>query len=78
MLVPLQQSRCDLGPPVLRVEPQEETVEDPVDICPQQQAAVDLVHGMLGIGGEVRRVLSGEWPINVVNKAVKGKSRAGL
>lgn len=31
-----------------------------------------------GAPGEVRRVLSGEWPINVVNKAVKGKSRAGL
>jgi D-3-phosphoglycerate dehydrogenase len=26
----------------------------------------------------VRRVLSGEWPVNVVNKAVKGKNRAGL
>jgi hypothetical protein len=26
----------------------------------------------------VRRVLSGEWPLNVVNRAVKGKSRAGL
>lgn len=31
-----------------------------------------------GAPGEVRRVLSGEWPINVVNRAVKGKSRAGL
>ena len=31
-----------------------------------------------GAPNEVRRVLSGEWPINVVNKAVKGKSRAGL
>jgi D-3-phosphoglycerate dehydrogenase / 2-oxoglutarate reductase len=31
-----------------------------------------------GAPGEVKRVLSGEWPINVVNKAVKGKSRAGL
>lgn len=31
-----------------------------------------------GAPGEVRRVLSGEWPVNVVNKAVKGKSRAGL
>jgi len=31
-----------------------------------------------GAPGEVRRVLSGEWPINVVNKAVKGKNRAGL
>ena len=26
----------------------------------------------------LRRVLTGEWPINVVNKAVKGKNRAGL
>jgi D-3-phosphoglycerate dehydrogenase len=31
-----------------------------------------------GAPSEVRRVLSGEWPINVVNRAVKGKSRAGL
>jgi D-3-phosphoglycerate dehydrogenase len=31
-----------------------------------------------GAPGEVRRVLSGEWPVNVVNRAVKGKSRAGL
>ena len=31
-----------------------------------------------GAPNEVRRVLSGEWPVNVVNKAVKGKSRAGL
>ncbi len=31
-----------------------------------------------GAPGEVRRVLSGEWPINVVNPAVKGKTRAGL
>ena len=31
-----------------------------------------------GAPNEVRRVLSGEWPINVVNKAVRGKNRAGL
>jgi D-3-phosphoglycerate dehydrogenase / 2-oxoglutarate reductase len=31
-----------------------------------------------GAPGEVRRVLSGEWPVNVVNRAVKGKSRVGL
>ena len=31
-----------------------------------------------GAPGEVRRVLTGEWPLNVVNKAVKGKNRAGL
>ena len=31
-----------------------------------------------GAPGEVRRVLSGEWPLNVVNRAVKGKNRAGL
>ena len=31
-----------------------------------------------GAPGEVRRVLSGEWPINVVNRAVKGNNRAGL
>ena len=38
--------------------------------------------GMVGLQAgapnEVRRVLSGEWPVNVVNPAVKGKSRAGL
>ena len=31
-----------------------------------------------GAPNEVRRVLSGEWPVNVVNPAVKGKSRMGL
>ncbi|MFM0043047.1 MULTISPECIES: C-terminal binding protein [Paraburkholderia] len=31
-----------------------------------------------GAPGEVRRVLSGEWPLNVVNPAVRGRSRAGL
>jgi len=31
-----------------------------------------------GAPNEVRRVLSGEWPVNVVNPAVKGRSRAGL
>ena len=31
-----------------------------------------------GAPSEVRRVLTGAWPVNVVNGAVKGKSRAGL
>ncbi len=31
-----------------------------------------------GAPNEVRRVLSGEWPVNVVNRDVKGKNRAGL
>jgi D-3-phosphoglycerate dehydrogenase len=31
-----------------------------------------------GAPGEVRRVLSGEWPLNVVNRNVKGRNRAGL
>lgn len=31
-----------------------------------------------GAPGEVKRVLSGQWPINVVNGTVKGKNRAGL
>jgi D-3-phosphoglycerate dehydrogenase len=31
-----------------------------------------------GAPNEVKRVLSGEWPVNVVNKAVKGKNRAKL
>ena len=31
-----------------------------------------------GAPSEVRRVLSGEWPINVVNRAVRGRNRAGL
>ena len=39
----------------------------------------DAMKGLqAGAPGEVRRVLSGEWPINVVNKAVKVKNRAGL
>ena len=31
-----------------------------------------------GAPGEVRRVLTGTWPVNVVNRAVKGRNRAGL
>jgi D-3-phosphoglycerate dehydrogenase len=31
-----------------------------------------------GAPNEVRRVLTGEWPVNVVNQEVKGRSRAGL
>lgn len=31
-----------------------------------------------GAPSEVKRVLSGEWPINVVNPAVRGRNRAGL
>jgi D-3-phosphoglycerate dehydrogenase len=40
-----------------------------------EQAMVGL---LAGAPNEVKRVLSGQWPINVVNPAVKGKSRAGL
>jgi D-3-phosphoglycerate dehydrogenase len=40
-----------------------------------EQAMVGL---QAGAPNEVRRVLAGEWPVNVVNKAVKGKTRAGL
>jgi D-3-phosphoglycerate dehydrogenase len=40
-----------------------------------EQAMVGL---QAGAPNEVRRVLAGAWPVNVVNKAVKGKSRAGL
>ncbi len=31
-----------------------------------------------GAPSEVRRVLDGHWPVNVVNRAVKGQNRAGL
>jgi D-3-phosphoglycerate dehydrogenase len=31
-----------------------------------------------GAPGEVRRVLQGQWPLNVVNPAVRGRNRAGL
>jgi D-3-phosphoglycerate dehydrogenase / 2-oxoglutarate reductase len=40
-----------------------------------EQALVGL---QAGAPNEVRRVLSGEWPVNVVNRAVQGKNRAGL
>lgn len=40
-----------------------------------EQALVGL---QAGAPGEVRRVLTGEWPVNVVNREVKGKNRAGL
>lgn len=39
-------------------------------------------HAMTGLQagapGEVRRVLSGEWPVNVVNRDVRGRNRAKL
>src|SRR5688572_26358480 len=40
-----------------------------------EQAMVGL---QAGAPNEVRRVLTGEWPVNVVNRAVKAKNRAGL
>jgi D-3-phosphoglycerate dehydrogenase len=40
-----------------------------------EQALVGL---QAGAPNEVRRVLTGQWPVNVVNRAVKGNSRAGL
>ena len=40
-----------------------------------EQAMVGL---QAGAPSEVRRVLTGEWPVNVVNRAVKGKNRAGI
>ena len=40
-----------------------------------EQALIGL---QAGAPSEVRRVLTGEWPVNVVNRSVKGKTRAGL
>jgi len=40
-----------------------------------EQALVGL---QAGAPGEVRRVLRGEWPVNVVNRDVRGRNRAGL
>lgn len=40
-----------------------------------EQAMVGL---QAGAPNEVRRVLLGQWPVNVVNRAVKGRNRAGL
>jgi len=40
-----------------------------------EQAMVGL---QAGAPSEVRRVLTGQWPVNVVNRAVKGRNRAGL
>ena len=40
-----------------------------------EQALVGL---QAGAPGEVRRVLTGQWPVNVVNPAVRGRNRAGL
>ncbi len=40
-----------------------------------EQAMVGL---QAGAPNEVRRVLAGEWPVNVVNRSVKEKNRAGL
>jgi D-3-phosphoglycerate dehydrogenase / 2-oxoglutarate reductase len=40
-----------------------------------EQALVGL---QAGAPSEVRRVLTGEWPVNVVNRDVRGKNRAGI
>ncbi len=40
-----------------------------------EQSMVGLQHGA---PNEVKRVLSGAWPVNVVNRGVKGRSRMGL
>ncbi|MGZ5661689.1 MAG: NAD(P)-dependent oxidoreductase, partial [Usitatibacter sp.] len=40
-----------------------------------EQALVGL---QAGAPSEVRRVLTGEWPVNVVNRDVKGRNREGL
>jgi len=40
-----------------------------------EQALVGL---QAGAPSDVRRVLMGEWPVNVVNRDVKGRNRAGL
>ncbi len=40
-----------------------------------EQALVGL---QAGAPNEVRRVLAGVWPVNVVNPAVKGRNRSGL
>jgi D-3-phosphoglycerate dehydrogenase len=40
-----------------------------------EQALVGL---QAGAPGEVRRVLAGQWPVHVVNPAVRGNNRAGL
>ncbi|HXF67023.1 MAG TPA: C-terminal binding protein [Burkholderiales bacterium] len=40
-----------------------------------EQAMVGL---QAGAPAEVRRVLTGEWPVNVVNREVRGRNRAGL
>jgi D-3-phosphoglycerate dehydrogenase len=40
-----------------------------------EQAMVGL---QSGAPSEVRRVLTGEWPVNVVNRAVRDRNRAGL
>jgi D-3-phosphoglycerate dehydrogenase len=37
-----------------------------------------LIGLQAGAPEEVRRVLTGQWPVNVVNRAVRGKNRAGL
>lgn len=51
-----------------------------VIVCPHAAWYSEQAMGGLRAGApaEVRRVLSGEWPVNVVNRDVKGRNRAGL
>jgi D-3-phosphoglycerate dehydrogenase / 2-oxoglutarate reductase len=54
---------------------QENVIITPHTAWYSEQAMVGL---QAGAPNEVRRVLSGQWPVNVVNPGVKGRNRAGL
>jgi D-3-phosphoglycerate dehydrogenase / 2-oxoglutarate reductase len=62
--------------------PNPHALRDRENVIITPHAAWYSEQGMIGLQtgapNEVRRVLRGEWPVNVVNPAVKGKSRSGL
>ena len=73
---------CGLETTVPGPLPNPHPLRTPEDLIVNPHAAWYSEQAMVGLQAgapnEVRRVLAGEWPINVDNKAVKDKSRAGL
>jgi len=65
-------SRCRIR---IRCAGRDNVIINPHAAWYSEQAMVGL---QTGAPTEVQRVLTGQWPVNVVNKAVKNNNRAGL
>jgi D-3-phosphoglycerate dehydrogenase len=63
-----------------RPDPQPLRGRDKLTITPHvaRYSEQAMVGPQSGAANEGRRALTGQWPVNVVHKAVKGHNRAGL